>query len=305
MQTTHERPRVLYIAGSQRSGSTLLTRVAGEIDGAFAAGELRLLWQRALLDREPCGCGATFAECDVWQRIVRAAFPDGTLPDPRWMIAHQPRTRHLPLMLLPGGQRIMRAIFRDYLAALDALYRAIAEVTGAWLIVDSSKSPLYGHLLGLLPSLDVAVLHLVRDPRGSQYSRVRRARAGHPRLRRYNVFRASLNWNLTNAVQELLSRRSRRRALRLRYEDFVDTPAAAMARVQALIGAGDGALPPVTDGVVVLHTNHTIAGSETRVETGEVRLRLDDRWRTSLDARTRRVVTAVTFPLLSHYGYVR
>ena len=47
-------------AGSGRSGSTLITTVLGQLDGCFAAGELRYLWQRGMVDNRPCGCGAPF-----------------------------------------------------------------------------------------------------------------------------------------------------------------------------------------------------------------------------------------------------
>ena len=53
----HEASHVVYIVGWGRSGSTLLTAVLGELDGAFAAGELRMLWGRGVIGRRLCGCG--------------------------------------------------------------------------------------------------------------------------------------------------------------------------------------------------------------------------------------------------------
>jgi hypothetical protein len=44
------RVTVLYVAGTGRSGSTLLARVLGEADGFVAAGELRYVWQRGLVE---------------------------------------------------------------------------------------------------------------------------------------------------------------------------------------------------------------------------------------------------------------
>ena len=43
--------RVLYLAGSGGSGSTLVTTALGQLDGVFAAGELRYLWHRGLVER--------------------------------------------------------------------------------------------------------------------------------------------------------------------------------------------------------------------------------------------------------------
>ncbi len=66
--------KVLYIAGYERSGSTLLHNVLGQLDGFFAAGELAKIWDRSLIENRRCGCGAPFRECEVWRRILTNGF---------------------------------------------------------------------------------------------------------------------------------------------------------------------------------------------------------------------------------------
>ena len=62
-----------------------------------------------------------------------------------------------------------------FLEALRTLYTAIREVSGADVVVDSSKGSSYGQLLALAgPPLSVHVVHLVRDPRAIVYSVTRR-----------------------------------------------------------------------------------------------------------------------------------
>ena len=56
---------------------------------------------------------------------------------------------------------------------------------------------------------------------------------------------------------------------------------------------------------VQLDTDHTVAGNPMRFEHGSFELRVDDAWRTSLDARDRRITTVLTWPLLAAYGYLR
>src|SRR3712207_200886 len=53
---------------------------------------------------------------------------------------------------------------------LERLYRAIQKVSGAAVIVDSSKRSTYAVLLSLLPFADLRVVHLVRDSRAVAYS---------------------------------------------------------------------------------------------------------------------------------------
>jgi hypothetical protein len=55
--------KVLYVAGSGRSGSTILDRTLGRVDGLFSAGELCNLWGRSLLARRRYGCGIPVPDC--------------------------------------------------------------------------------------------------------------------------------------------------------------------------------------------------------------------------------------------------
>src|ERR1700722_7728096 len=88
-------PLVVYLAGTGRSGSTVLANILGEVDGVFAAGELRYLWQRGLKEGRLCGCGLPVRESPVWSRVLAMA---GGLDDPERVAAIMPvlrRTRRM------------------------------------------------------------------------------------------------------------------------------------------------------------------------------------------------------------------
>ena len=46
--------KVLFIAGTSRSGSTLLGQLLGQIDGFIHIGELRQLWKKGFGQNSPC-----------------------------------------------------------------------------------------------------------------------------------------------------------------------------------------------------------------------------------------------------------
>ena len=71
---TGERVKVLYIAGSGRSGSTILDRILGQLDGFFSVGELCNLWDRGLLAHRKCGCGVPVDQCPTWTGILATGF---------------------------------------------------------------------------------------------------------------------------------------------------------------------------------------------------------------------------------------
>lgn len=297
--------KVLYIAGFERSGSTLLTKVLGELQNTFAAAELRGIWHRSFPTNQECGCGQGFRECNLWQEIIHDAFGGYDNVDWQAMIDGRPKRRHTPLLLMPGGQPIVARMFKDYIANLDRLYGSIARVTDSRVIVDSSKTPLYEYVLELAPSVDVYVLLLVRDPRGVQSSNLRRAHSGNRMLRpeTYSVTKSLLEWDALHVTQELLGIRHRERFMRMRYEDFVQNPVASIEEIKSFLSEPNLGLPLIEHGQVHLNVNHTVCGNRNRIVTGAVPLYLDERWRTDLDEDTRTFVRRLTLPLLHRYGY--
>ena len=164
---------VLYIAGTGRSGSTLLARVLGEVEGVFTAGELRYFWQRGLIEQRKCGCGVPVPECPLWHDVIeRSAFDGDTVQKVVRLLRQTGRIRHLPSAL--RGAQLHRLIEgsagQDAVTALQHLYQHAAAASGARVIVDSSKLPSYGRLLREVPGIDLRVVHMVRDPRAAAYS---------------------------------------------------------------------------------------------------------------------------------------
>ena len=60
-----------------------------------------------------------------------------------------------------------------YAEMTAALYRSISDVSGKTVILDSSKKPLRTYALLATGTVDVRVLHLVRDGRGVVWSRLK------------------------------------------------------------------------------------------------------------------------------------
>src|SRR5688572_6949688 len=69
-----QRLKVLYIAGTARCGSTLLDRVLGESSGFLSAGELNFVWERGILNNEPCSCHTPVPQCAFWTKVFRTGF---------------------------------------------------------------------------------------------------------------------------------------------------------------------------------------------------------------------------------------
>lgn len=298
--------KIVLVVGSGRSGSTVLGNILGSLDGVFCGGEIRYLWERGLRDNRLCGCGEPFRDCPVWSAVLAEAFPGGNLDADRLIAGAQDgtRLRHVPRLLIGSHPAPAPEVPPEsYRGHLDRLFRAIPSVTGASLVVDTSKLPPYGHVLSGLPSVDVYAVHLVRDPRATAYSwgreKVLRDGAASALMQRQSPAKAALLWDVWNATARQLWRPAPERYLRIGYEDFVARPRYWVQRILELVGhTADPAAVFQGDRAVALSVSHTVAGNPDRLRRGVVTLRLDDEWTRSMRRRDRALVTALTAPLL-------
>jgi hypothetical protein len=302
------RLKVLYLAGWQRSGSTILSNVLGQLPGFFSAGEIYYLWGHVARDDVLCGCGTPLRDCAVWGAVLRRAFGAAGVDAERMkqLGVAGLRTRNLPGFAFAKSRARILDGLAEYAENTDKLYSAIAETTNCRVIVDSSKWPAYGLLLSERPALDVYVLHLVRDPRAVAYSWQRRKplpdrNAGAFMYRTPGS--SSARWLAWNAGIEAFWKRTPGRYLLVRYEDFVTDPVATVGQIVDLLGERSPNVELTADGEVFLDVCHTVDGNPARFRTGLVRLKKDDEWETAMDVRTRAGVTSMTLPLLVRYHY--
>ena len=300
--------KVLYVAGFGRSGSTLLDNLLGQVDGVFSAGELCYMWQHDLPANGLCGCGRSLPECEVWGNVL--ADERVSRIDAREMAQLESkgaRTRHLPLMLAGRGRKALAGRLRRYIENLGGVYRAVRDVTGAGVIVDSSKSPAYGRVLEMVPGIDLHVVQLVRDPRAAAYSWLKSKhqpdRGELGLMDQHPPAKSAAMWTAWNAAAEAFWRNRQGRYMLLRYEDFVRSPGAALAGILPMVGMRDASLPFVDGRTVDLGVTHTVAGNPNRFKTGTATLRLDDEWRGRMKAKEKMLVTALTLPGLVRFGY--
>jgi len=304
---------VVYIAGSGRSGSTLVERTLGALPGWVNVGELIQLFRDPTLVEERCGCGESFSTCPLWSEVGRRAYgswPPDVLKRLGHLQGRVSRQRHLPrlLALRSGSRSKLAGLCHEYAEHYLRIARAVTEVSGARVLVDASKWP--GQALALARGgVPVRLVHQIRDPRGVAHSWSKsdvvrpHGRAGSLMASR-SPLASAVRWTALQAEIETASRTFRQRAV-LRYEDFVVHPSATVARAVADLGLEleAGALDFMGGTDVNLPQSHGLAGNPSRFQVGRISLRADEAWRLSMDRRTQRTVTMATAPLLVRYGY--
>lgn len=296
------KPAVLFVGGYGRSGSTVIDLELAAFPGIVPVGEFRHLFGRALGDNELCSCGEPFRDCPFWREVLSAAFPDGfDRSEMQETIATLNRLAALPTLRVDRLRNAAkRADIAHYGDAFAAAYRAVLDVTGAEVVVDSSKYPLHGAALAAADVVELKTMLLVRDPRAVAHSWERR------RLRpevhweerympQHNVVRSALAWNLSNRLTTSIKSRE----LRIqRYEDFAADPHAQIASIARFaLGRVSAPAPSAHSGA------HTIAGNPVRLSDSPLTITPDTKWMGEMGKGKQLVVASLCLLGMRRHGY--
>ena len=243
-ETGAERPKVVYIVGAHRSGSTVLGVTLGNCDGVFFAGELHSWLTRRGV---PSFGGEQGAR--LWQAIT------DEVPDAQELFGHETQLAldRSSVIYRPHKWPRRRRLRGPYRRIYEDLYRAIARQTGSSQIVDTSHYPLRAVELQALSGIELYLLFLVRDPQGIVDSFDAR-----------HTDSPSKSPLLTNAqlwVTYLLSllafvRHPRERRMFVRHEDFLADPDGVLRQILDWTGSA----APIPD-LTALQTGSPLQGN--------------------------------------------
>jgi hypothetical protein len=301
-------PRLIYLAGVPRSGSTVLGRMLGDIPGAIFTGELNLFWSR-LADGELCSCGQPLHKCRFWSAVISEGFGKLGPEDARNLERLERTLRLRQKIRLPLLARRKSAESGQFRAAADArmqLYRSIAEVAHVSWIVDSGKDCWFGMLFSCLYENNFDTVHIVRDPRGVAFSKTKTVKSESESryLPRRPPVMAAYTWLVENLVIQIALKRQSASYVRIRYEDLAADPEAAIREVthSTKIRVGQEAHGKSGEHEYVFHW---VAGNPGVRQAGnsQLQIRLDEEWRYRLPLLQRLLVTVICAPLLPSYGY--
>jgi hypothetical protein len=313
-----QKVKVIYIAGWGRSGSTILGNLLGGLEGCFHAGEMIEVWDRGIVRNHVCGCGEKFSDCNVWNRIINQAYGQDSAD-----YAHKIGNIGVDLKVLPllthfGASYLGR--FREKEDLISKIYEAIQSEMKTEYIIDGSKNIAYALLLKSLPSIDLYVLHLVRDPRAVVFSWAKRKSYLPKKLLEKAVsdntaevtnttdfdiqpispILSSFKWLLHNLASQLFLNDSSRYK-RLYYEEFTRNPQEALTRIENWVMMAPKDLPFAKNGKAIVNVQHAISGNPSRFNTGEVDIKLDTRWKKNMPFFDRILTTVLVSPLLVFY----
>ena len=297
--------KLVYILGAGHCGSTLLSRLLGEVPGFFNAGEAgRHLFaqETAEAQKAPCGCGQSAGQCDFWSEIV-----SGVSPQVRsyWKWARRSRflkfqafipSLQMQLSRSLQGERHSRSGLAEVASSMATTYERIRKKANGKIVVDSSKDGIMAAMLSATHRIELYFIQLIRHPYGvvSSYGRPKTgARAA-----------SMLECILTKCWYDYLRfELVKRRAYWYRtllYEDLVRNPTAVIHGLAEQITGTRVELSFMRGKVAALGLQHDLEGNPRVPRSGSLEIRQGEG---QLSAWRRSAIWLTTFPLLWRYGY--
>lgn len=268
--------KVAYIASPIHSGSTLLDYVLGSHTKMVSVGEISKLREFVLMRHQAkdpslsnrCACGAeSILLCDFWRAVDEEIC---RLGGGRWRLCD----------LNPSSPE-MEQFGRDN----KLIFQAIANISGASVIVDSSKSPERGRRLFETPGFDTAIIQLDRSVYGQVYSVYKRSPA-------LGIWHATMPYRRfqTQAKRNLGALRT----VTVSYDDLTTNTKHEISRITELLGL------QFEDGQVNFRTaeHHNIAGNRMRFEKSS-EIVSDQKWRSGLSINQKLKIAIYTSPWIS------
>lgn len=283
--TRADRVDVLFIAGIGRSGTTLLSRLLGAIDGIENVGEFAAHWSiPAIFDNElPCGCGVRITDCPRWGKWTDVApiTTGGHVIHNRTVFNRSSSTADM-------RRRLGDELARRYLRA--------RQESRARLLVDASKRPALALALAATDEVKLHLAHMVRDPRAVAASR----NTAKQYLRSIPAWKMGPRWTGVTVAVERVGALAPPRAV-VRYEDLVAHPRKTIEKLLEDLSLARFQLDAMDSDPIEVGRQHSLAGNPDKLEATSVSLRVASA--PSLGRWERRFVELTTLPRRRRYGY--
>ena len=250
------RPKVIYVLGAHRSGSTVLGVTLGNCEDFFFAGEMHS-WQSR---RGRPSFGGEEGK-QLWGQVLERVQDAETLFG-RDTQLYVDRSSALYRVHRWRARRLLK---HPYRRMAENLFGAISDVTGAGHIVDSSHYPLRARELQSLQGIELYLLFLTREPQDIVTS------LGREKGRVYA--KGPLTANLQLWLTYLLStyvflRHPRERRLTLSHEDFLEDPRGVLRQILDIVGSS----APIPD-LNALATGSPLQGNRFMKQSEVIALR--------------------------------
>jgi hypothetical protein len=290
-----ERPRIVYIMGDGRSGSTVLAALLGHHPDIVSVGEI---FHWPLFEGCPKHGNEKPSDLIFWNKVLdsyqkRSAGVSYTdLVDIQGEVENYSRFPRVWFGRIPGH---LRDMYHNHALKLSS---AICEASGKSILVDSSKRMGRAEMLLRNVFLDTKVIFLVRDPRGTMWSMMKTDVEQQTKP----PITSMVHYWIKTLLCLLVSFRHRDRVLRIRYEDVVGDTDTTLSQIADFIGVTSAPYQEQVASGKPFQVGPLIDGNRVRQES-TINVRQDDGWRLNLTSSLRTFALLMTLPFSLMFGY--
>jgi len=268
------KPRVLYVLGYGRSGSTVIGMALGQHPGMVNLGEISVLATfvpgPTYIPPRACGCLLPLDQCPYWQGVARrlgsmtALAQDGTTLSPTmgWR-------RYAPWLPEPSDE------LPRWANAAAALYGATIAEARAEVAIDTSKGAPRAWWLWKSGAVDLMFIWLTRSLEDVIRSQIRHGQS---------ALKTAVSWRLAQRQAAQVARAAERAGLRvprISYERLTYEPRAVLGDILAHVGL------PWDEAVLTPRPAHTIGGEHEGKHGGRLTIEASTRSRPPLPLNAR------------------
>ena len=299
-----EKIKVLYFAGSGRSGSTILNIILGNHQDVFGGGELQNM-RRVYNKDKICSCGATVVDCDFWSSVVKDWYSKVGEQDIDSGLKRWPENEGVfsfkPWMKMIFSFGLKGKNFQKYLESTAIFYKAIQKHSNKKVMVDISKNPLRAWALEKNPNVDLRMVHLVRDGRAVTWSLKRTAER---QSRKRPTWRAALFWVVVNRMTNFVRSKVVHNTV-VRYEDLVERPAELLHQIGSMADIDFSEIIEKIEAQDDFHINHVMAGNGIRKgNTIKFQATNSKSWMEKLTPGNKRLFKFLSYSSLRKFNYL-
>ncbi len=216
--------KILYIAGTGRSGSTITDVLLGQSKDVSSFGELINLFKSGWINNEFCSCGKSVNECEFWRKVREEWEDENSLTVNQYLQLQNKYTKLRYLLLLWKNSIYPSKEFICFKKSTITLFKVISRHMDSKVILDSSKSPIWMYALKIM-GFNLNVLHLVRDGRGVTNSLKKHftpnvKQGVQKELKPKSTIRTALFWIITNLLVVYLKNESE--YMLVKYEELLN-----------------------------------------------------------------------------------
>ncbi len=305
--------KILCISGYGRSGNTILGMALGELSFAANLGEIRRIFCPEDLGKALSGSGLPYAECPFWGPVLAELNIDPASP-PKcfhqiWKYDHfVTKTMERKDLKLADLEQLIEEnpLLNEQLDWISRIFITLANHSDKEYIIDSSIVPFWPIFLKRADIKDIRIIHIIRDVRGVCFSRMKQVNRPDKKGYEMEILPPSISvqrWKRHNNCTLYLKKLFHHYHF-LRYEDLVNNPSRTLLNImQNLELPREETSRFIDNRKIHFQPNVTFFGNPSRMRTGAIELKPDEKWKSELPLNDRMKISLKCLADFRKYGY--